>query len=121
MRVARLCAATLALAASTYAEPSADRLKERIGAFPGNVSLYAKNLDTGIAIGIRETEPVRTASTIKLPIMLTVFDAVARNKAKWDEMLTLTPENKVSGSGVLGSEFSDGVQLPLRDVVNLMI
>src|SRR5437016_2980569 len=96
-------------------------LRQRIGAFEGAVSLYARNLDTGEAVGIRESDPVRTASTIKLPILLAVFDQVARGQAKWTEPLTLTAADKVSGSGILGSEFSDGVQLPLRDVANLMI
>lgn len=96
-------------------------IKARTAGFEGTVSLYAKNLDTGDSIGIRASEPVRTASTIKLPIMMTVFDAVAKGKAKWTEPLTVTPGEKVSGSGILTAAFSDGVQLPLRDVVNLMI
>ena len=96
-------------------------LEKRIGDFPGTVSLYARNLDTGASIGIRETDPVRTASTIKLPIMLAVFDAVERGKAQWNEPLTLTAREKVAGSGVLGSEFSDGDQLPIRDLMHLMI
>jgi beta-lactamase class A len=33
----------------------------------------------------------------------------------------VTAAEKVSGSGVIGSDLSDGVQLPLRDVANLMI
>ncbi|MEJ7607994.1 MAG: serine hydrolase [Bryobacteraceae bacterium] len=103
------------------AEPVEDRIRVRIDGFAGQVSLYAKNLDTGVALGIRESTPVRTASTIKLPIMLAVFDAVARGQAKWTEVITLTDADKVSGSGVLGSEFSAGVQLPLRDVLHLMI
>jgi beta-lactamase class A len=102
-------------------QPLADAVKTRIGAFPGTVSLYAKNLDSGAVFGIRETEPVRTASTIKLPILLSVFDAVERGQAKWTDPLTVTPAEKVSGTGVIGSEISDGVQLPLRDVAHLMI
>jgi beta-lactamase class A len=43
----------------------------------GVTSLFAKNLDTGATYGLRENERVRTASTIKLAIMVTVFDAVA--------------------------------------------
>jgi len=50
-----------------------------------------------------------------------VFDAVARGKAKWNEPLTVTAAEKASGSGVIAAEFSDGVQLPLRDVLHLMI
>jgi len=110
----------LAFAAGALAQ-SKDKVQDRIAAFPGSVSLYAKNLETGAAIGIRESEPVRTASTIKLPIMLAVFDAVARGKAKWSEPLTVTAAEKVSGSGIIGSEISDGVQLPLKALMNLMI
>ena len=102
-------------------QPLQDAVRERIGNFQGTVSLYAKNLDTGASVGIREALPVRTASTIKLPILLAVTDQVAAGKAKWTELLTVTPQDKVSGSGVIGAELSDGVQLPLRDVVHLMI
>jgi beta-lactamase class A len=111
----------LAIAACASAEPLTETLRARIQSFRGTVSLYAKNLDTGQSVGIRENDPVRTASTIKLPIMLAVFDAVARGQAKWTEPLTLTAQEKVSGSGVLGSEISEGVRLPLRDVLHLMI
>ncbi len=111
----------LLFAGVVTAQSLQDALRARIADFPGAVSLYAKNLDTGATIGIRPTEPVRTASTIKLPIMLAVFDAVARGQAKWSEPLTVTAGEKVSGSGILGREISDGVQLPLSDVVHLMI
>jgi len=120
MRFALFLAA-LSAAAQTPDSALLQSLHHRIADFPGSVSLYAKNLDTGASIGIRETEPVRTASTIKLTIMLAVFDAVARGQAKWTEPLTITARDKVSGSGVLGTEFTEGVQIPLSDVMHLMI
>src|SRR5437773_12238041 len=113
--------AALVFAASAAAQPAPENIRRRINGFQGIVSLYAKNLETGATIGIRETTPVRTASTIKLPIMLAVFDAVDRGKAKWTEPLTVTAADKVSGTGVIGNEISEGVQLPLRDVVHLMM
>ena len=117
MRLASL----ILFAAALRADPLVDAIRARIAAFPAAVTLYAKNLDTGAAVGIGEAEPVRTASTIKLPIMLAVFEAVARGQAKWTEPLTVTAAEKVSGSGVIASEISDGVQLPLGDVLHLMI
>lgn len=105
----------------TFSQTLNETLANRIKGFDGKVTLYAKNLDTGATVGIAESEPVRTASTIKLPIMTATFDAVARGKAKWTELLTVTAAEKVSGSGVIGSELSDGIQLPLRDVLHLMI
>jgi beta-lactamase class A len=110
--------AAIAAAAQSPAEAA---IRRRIGSFPGTVSLYAKNLRTGKTVALHETDPVRTASTIKLPVMLTVFDAVAQGKARWTDTLTVTGRDKVSGSGVIGTELSDGVQLPLRDVLNLMM
>jgi len=114
------------MAASTgFSQTSTEALQEalraRIHEFTGSVSLYAKNLDTGVTLGIKEAEPVRTASTIKLPIMASVFDAVSRGQAKWTDLLTVTAAEKVSGSGIIASEISDGVQLPIRDVLHLMI
>lgn len=102
-------------------ESFAKSVRDRIAQLPATVSVYAKNLDTGATFGIRQDEPVRTASTIKLPIMMAVFDAVAHGQAKFDEPLTITAVEQVSGSGVLGTEFSPGVQIPLRDAMHLMI
>jgi beta-lactamase class A len=106
------------LAQSTRVE---DSLRGRIGSFPGTVTLYAKNLDSGQSVGLRPSDPVRTASTIKIAILAAAFDAVARGQAKMDEPLTVTPGARVSGTGVIGTELSDGVQLPLRDLLHLMI
>jgi beta-lactamase class A len=117
----RLPCLLFALAWPAQGQPLVEALRARIGDFPGMVSLYAKNLDSGQTVGIRPTDPVRTASTIKLAIMAAVFDAVERGQAKWSEPLTVTVAEKVSGTGVIGPEISDGVQLPLRDVVHLMI
>jgi beta-lactamase class A len=96
------------------------RIRAAIAGFQGDVSLYAKNLNTGVTYGIRENERVRTASTIKLAIMTTVFDAVAHGRAKWTEELVLHDSEKVGGTGIL-HEFSDGVHLPIRDLTHIMI
>jgi len=117
----RIAACLLLLCGAAAGQSWEDAVRARIAGFPGTVTLYAKNLDTGAAFGIHETDPVRTASTIKLPILCAVFDQVAAGKAKWTDPITIRPEDKVSGSGIIGSELSDGVQLPLRDVANLMI
>ena len=103
------------------AQPTLEsRMKAAVAEVQGTVSLYAKNLDTGETFGMREDERVRTASTIKLPIMAAIFAAVAEGKARWTDVLPLTGPRKVSGSGVV-RELSNGLRLPIRDLVNLMI
>jgi len=88
--------------------------------FSGTVSIFAKNLDTGATFALRPDDRVRTASTIKLPILCATFEAVKEGKLKWTDMVTLHDSDKVSGSGILG-EFSDGMKFPLVDLTHLMI
>jgi len=95
-------------------------IRKIIQDFPATVSLYARNLATGRAIGVRPDEPVRTASTIKLPIMAAVYEKYRRGEAEPGELLLLREQDKVSGSGVL-HELSAGLRLPLRDLAHLMI
>lgn len=109
------CLTVLALSAETP-----DRIHNAIKGFQGTVVLYAKNLDTGKTYGLDPDTKVRTASTIKLAMMAAVFDAVARGQAKWTDEVITNDADRVSGSGVL-SEFSNGVHLPIRDVMHLMI
>ncbi len=116
---ALLLPATLAAAGPELASLQS-RVQRQIAESRGHVSLFAKNLTTGLSYGIHENDPVRTASTIKLPIMVECFFEARERKLKWDEPVTLTREEKVSGSGVL-TEFTDGDRLPILDLMHLMI
>jgi beta-lactamase class A len=95
-------------------------VKTAVGSFKGKVSLFAKNLDTGEAYALNADERVRTASTIKIAVMIEAFARVAEGKIKWTDEVVLTKDKKVSGSGIL-NELSDGMRLTLRDAVNLMM
>ena len=97
-----------------------DQVKPLVASFKGKVSLFAKNLDTGETYALNPDEKVRTASTIKIAVMIEAFARVAEGKIKWTDELVLTKEKKVSGSGIL-TELSDGLHLTLRDAVNLMM
>jgi beta-lactamase class A len=97
-----------------------DQVKPLVASFKGKVSLFAKNLDTGETYGLNPDERVRTASTIKIAVMIEAYARVAEGKAKWTDEVILTKEKKVSGSGIL-NELSDGLKLTLRDAVNLMM
>jgi beta-lactamase class A len=96
------------------------QIKKQIASFKGKVSLFAKNLDTGETYALNADELVRTASTIKIAVMIEAFARVEEGRAKWTDEVVLTKEKKVSGSGIL-SELSDGLRLTLRDALNLMM
>ena len=103
------------------AETSLDaHIRAEVAQFKGRVSLFAKNLDTGATYSLDGDKRVRTASTIKVAIMVEAFARVAEGKAEWSAELVLTGAKKVTGSGVL-QDLSDGIKLTLRDAVTLMM
>src|ERR1700761_1832730 len=83
------------------------QVRAKIQGFNGKVTLYAKNLDTGSAYGIAPEDAVRTASTIKLAIMVECFFEAAEGKLAWTEPLKVTAGEKVSGTGVV-QDLSNG-------------
>ncbi|HEX4168759.1 MAG TPA: serine hydrolase [Bryobacteraceae bacterium] len=95
-------------------------VKQKVAGFQGKVSLYAENLKTGKRYSLLGEQPVRTASTIKLAIMTECFAEAHEGKLNLGEMITLTGAEKVSGSGIL-QELSNNDQLPIRDMIDLMI
>jgi beta-lactamase class A len=96
------------------------RVRAEIAPFKGKVWIFAKNLDTGKTYSLNGDDRVRTASTIKLAIMVEAFGRVAENHAKWSDEIILTKEKKQPDGGVL-QELADNTRLTLRDAVNLMI
>lgn len=123
--ILRLALSTAALLLTSYpvlAQPNSldARVRAEVTPFKGKVSLYAKNLDTGQTYSYNGDERVRTASTIKIAVMIEAFARVAEGKAKWTDELVLTKAARYGGSGIL-PELSDGLRLTLQDCVRLMM
>lgn len=109
------------LPSAAQAQSTLDQqVKSLVSAFKGKVSLFARNLDTGESYALNADERVRTASTIKIAVMIEAFARVNEGKIKWTDQVVLTKEKKVGGSGIL-NELSDNLHLTLRDAVNLMM
>ena len=56
------------------------RIRDEVAGFSGSVSLFAKNLDSGV-YSFGGDDRVRTASTIKVAIMIEAFARIAEGKA----------------------------------------
>ena len=121
-RLALLFAAIAVFAVLTAAQPNSldTRIRNEVAPFKGKVFVFAKNLDTGATYTYNGDERVRTASTIKIAVLIEVFARVAEGKAKWTDELVLTKAARYSGSGIL-PELSDGLRLTLQDCVRLMM
>jgi beta-lactamase class A len=86
----------------------------------GTLCFAAQDLQTGETWQVHADRKCKTASVIKLPILVHVALAVREGSLSWEEILTLTDAEKVDGSGVL-TPLTAGLQLTLRDVCALMI
>jgi beta-lactamase class A len=96
------------------------QLQTIASAHHGGVALYAHNLKTGQTASLSPDMPVKTASVIKLAILLDAAEQIRSGTAKLDERLVLTSANQVGGSGVLG-ELTPPIGLTLGDVLTLMV
>lgn len=97
------------------------RIAPLVKGHKGKVAVAIKNLKTGEEFYLNADERMPTASLIKLPIMVETFWQADEGKVKLDATLTLKKDDKVPGSGILTSHFSNGATFPLRDAMRLMI
>ncbi|HEY6826814.1 MAG TPA: serine hydrolase [Gemmatimonadaceae bacterium] len=85
----------------------------------GILGYSVSNLDTGERLSLRGDETFPTASLIKVPILVTLFDLVEQKQLSLDDPLTVLKIDQVPGSGVLQFMHS-GMSLSVRDAAVLM-
>src|SRR5262245_13539224 len=96
------------------------KIEERLRGFPGTLGIAAVHLGTGETVAVNADVRFPTASVIKVPVMVTVFQQMAEGRVRPDQLLTLKEEEKVGGSGVLQS-LRAGAQFSVSDLLYLMI
>ena len=97
-----------------------DALSADFEAAGGEVGLCVRHFERDYRYERGADGPFQAASTIKLPILVALHDAVARGRLRLHAQVRLRPEDQVTGSGVL-QLLSPGLRLPLRDLAELMI
>jgi beta-lactamase class A len=95
-------------------------LHKAIKSFDGVAGVAARNLLTGEEIVINGDLRFPTASAIKTAVMVEAYHQASRGTLSLDTTIQLQKADKVGGSGVLNG-LSDGLALPIRDLVHLMI
>ena len=86
----------------------------------GVVGYSVIDLETGARLSRRGDETFPTASLIKVSILVTVFDLVAKGQLSLDDPITLLKIDQVGGSGV-SQYFHNGTILTVRDAAYLMM
>ena len=104
------------------AEPTLEsKLAPLVKAHQGKVTLMIKNLKSGEIYAVDPDLPMPTASLIKFPVMVEAYRQAEAKTIDLNKTITLEKGDKVPGSGILTTHFSDGVTFPLLDAIHLMI
>jgi beta-lactamase class A len=96
------------------------RLLPLVETFHGRVGIYARHLRSGYGVEINADELFPTASLIKVPIMIGVFDAIERGELEFDQKLIYSDSMLYEGEDILGS-FADSSEIALSKVLMLTI
>jgi beta-lactamase class A len=109
---------------SAFAKTDAPTLHKRLDslakAHHGQLAYTVHNLDTGERFEMRGDESFPTASLIKVPILVTLFDLVEKGSISLDDPIRVLKIDKVPGSGML-QNLHDGIEITVRDAAWLMV
>ncbi len=97
------------------------QLQEAVQGFHGDVGVYVRNLRTGQTAAIRADELFPTASMIKVPILLTTFQALEDGNLEFLQKLTYTDSLAYSDEDDLLALVQDSSTIELAKVAMLMI
>ena len=95
------------------------KLEKAMLGFNGSAGVYVRNLKTGKVAMVNADTIFPTASMVKVPIMIGVFNKLSKGELKFDQVLTYRDSLKYD-DGVVGS-FRDSTKIPLPKVIHLMI
>ncbi|HKZ36302.1 MAG TPA: serine hydrolase [Chryseolinea sp.] len=96
------------------------KLQSIVQDFKGDVGIYVRHLKTGKTVEINADSVYPTASMIKIPITIGVFEKIEKGYLNYDSILTYYDSLLYAGEDILGS-FKNGEKISLSKVLMLMI
>lgn len=96
------------------------KLQTLVKDFKGDMGIYVRHLKTNKVAALHADTLFPTASMIKVPITIGMFDKIERKEISYDSILTYKDSLLYEGDDLLGS-FKDGEKIALKAVLMLMI
>jgi beta-lactamase class A len=97
-----------------------NKLNALIKGFNADVGIYVRHLKTGKVVEINADTLFPTASMIKVPITIGMFNKIEKGELAYDTILTYKDSLLYAGEDILGS-FKQGEKISLSKVLMLMI
>lgn len=96
------------------------KLKKEIANFQGDIGIYIKNLKTGKEVAIQADTLFPTASIVKVPILVGVFQKIANGELTLDQKLQYDKKRTYGGSGLM-QFYKDSAQTDISTMISLML
>ncbi|OEY73128.1 serine hydrolase [Salegentibacter salarius] len=96
------------------------KLEALIDDFKGDVGIYVKNLETDKVVAINADTIFPTASIVKVPILVKIFDNIDKGDLNYNDTLVYSTDRIYGGSGLM-QFYQDSTKTDLRTLVALMI
>lgn len=116
---------TMLFSQTTFSQFKTDKqlqkkLKVLIDSFHGTAGIYVRNLKTGKEVAINADTIFPTASIIKVPILIGIFNKIDSGNFTYHQPLIYRDSAAHGGSGLM-QFFKDSTQTDLRIAITLMI
>jgi beta-lactamase class A len=82
--------------------------------------IYVKSLETGEKIAIDADRQMETMSTIKIPLMIEVFEQIKAGKFKLTDKYTFVEKDSQPGTGTI-QRLDPGAVMTVKDLITMMI
>jgi beta-lactamase class A len=97
-----------------------NKMTDLVKGFKGTVGIYVMNLKTGKQASINADTIFPTASIVKVPILLGLFDKIEKGELSYHQRLMYRDSIKYGGSGIM-QFFKDSSATELAILANLMM
>jgi len=106
------------------APPPLQRLQATIETLTRSINaawgIYVKSLETGEEVAVNADRQMETMSTIKIPLMIEVFEQAKAGKFKLTDKYTFVAADSQPGTGTI-QRLDPGATMTVKDLVTMMI
>jgi beta-lactamase class A len=98
-----------------------EQILELTGGFNGDIGIYVKDLESGAEFEVNADTIFPTASMVKIPILVKIFDKIEQGELEYQTELEYGPESEYEYSGDIISNLIPGTEVSLSELIHLMM
>lgn len=101
-------------------KPLEQKIKTAIEGFQGDIGIYVHHLKSNKTVDIHADTIFPTASIVKVPLLVGIFDKIQQGDYKLNQKFTYSEKRAYGGSGLM-QFYKDSAQTDLSTMISLML